>query len=36
MIGVRSFYKKWSHLNGLSIGTIKTENCQSSIFGDRR
>ena len=36
MIGIRSFYKKWSHLNGLSNGIIKFENCRSSVFGDRR
>ena len=26
MIGVRSFYKKWSHLNGLSIGDNTIQN----------
>ena len=36
MARVRSFYKKWSHLNGLGIGTIKFEKFQASIFGDRR
>ena len=35
MIGIRSLYKKWSHLNGLSNGIIKFENCRSSVFGDR-
>ena len=32
MIRIRFFYKKWSHLNGLSIGIIKLENCRTSIF----
>ena len=36
MIGERSFYKKRSHLNVLSIGIIKFENCRNSIFGERR
>ena len=36
MIGVRSFYKRWLHLNRVLIGIIKFEICQPSIFGDCR
>ena len=36
MIRVSFFYKKWSHLNGLSIVIVKFENCWTSIFGDHR
>ena len=35
-IGVRFFFTNWSHLNSLSIGIISYENCQSSIFTDRK
>ena len=32
MIGLKSFYKNWSHLNGPSIGIIIFENCRISIL----
>ena len=31
-IGVRFFCKKWSHLNGLSTGIVRFENCQPLIL----
>ena len=36
MIGIRFFYEILSRLNWISLGVIKSENCRTSFFGDRR